>query len=60
MFKKINWPRFPRQNLRDFVNENVDDLGLDLLEKMLEYEPSHRITATQALLHPYFKDVQLP
>jgi len=38
----------------------VDDCGLDLLEKMLLYEPSARISARQALNHPWFDDVEKP
>lgn len=30
--------------------------GTDLLRKMLHYEPSQRITASDALRHPYFSD----
>ena len=31
--------------------------GLDLLNKMLTYDPSKRISAKQALNHPYFDDL---
>jgi len=31
--------------------------GLDLLSKMLQYEPSKRISAKAALSHPYFEDL---
>jgi serine/threonine protein kinase len=34
--------------------------GLDLLERMLEYDPSKRITAAEALEHPYFKEEPYP
>ncbi len=40
--------------------EKLDDLGLDLLYKMLEYDPTLRISAVAALKHPYFNDVKLP
>jgi cyclin-dependent kinase len=30
--------------------------GCDLLKRMLRYEPSHRITAAEALQHPYFAE----
>jgi serine/threonine protein kinase len=46
VFKQYKWPMMPKMNLRDFIgSELVDDLGLDLLWKMLEYDPTKRITA---------------
>lgn len=38
----------------------LDDEGLDLLSKMLVYNPRKRISADEALQHPWFHDVQLP
>jgi len=35
--------------------ESVDPLVMDLLKKMLKINPEERITADQALSHPYFK-----
>ena len=35
-----------------------DPLGLDLLNRMLKYDPNVRITAKAALRHPYFKDIR--
>jgi serine/threonine protein kinase len=35
----------------------LDEQGLDLLEKMLKCNPAERITAKDAMLHPYLKDV---
>jgi len=31
---------------------------VDLLLKMLQYDPRRRITAKEALLHPYFADLR--
>eukprot|EP00826_Nyctotherus_ovalis_P061180 TRINITY_DN8679_c0_g1_i6.p1 TRINITY_DN8679_c0_g1~~TRINITY_DN8679_c0_g1_i6.p1 ORF type:complete len:138 (+),score=19.77 TRINITY_DN8679_c0_g1_i6:693-1106(+) len=35
-------------------------LAIDLLEKMLEFNPKKRITAQHALLHPYFEGFHDP
>ncbi|KAL2208150.1 Pkinase-domain-containing protein [Sarocladium strictum] len=35
---------------------NLDDQGLDLLEMMLMFDPAGRISAKQAVNHPYFED----
>ncbi|THD26613.1 Cyclin-dependent kinase [Fasciola hepatica] len=39
------------------ISQAFDTLGLQLLQAMLVYEPSRRITARDALLHPYFADL---
>jgi len=36
------------------VVPTLEPQGIDLLERMLKYEPSQRITANDALTHPYF------
>jgi len=48
--------------LRKFLKQNakIDDLALDLLEKMLTLDPNKRITAKEALEHVYFKTQPLP
>jgi serine/threonine protein kinase len=53
---KSTFENFPRQELVDFV-PGADPLALDLIEKMLEYDPSKRISAMAALDHPYFDDL---
>jgi serine/threonine protein kinase len=35
----------------------LEPAGLDLLEKLLVYTPSDRISAKTALSHPYFDDL---
>ena len=34
----------------------MDETAVDLLTKMVHLEPSKRISAKEALLHPYFND----
>ena len=48
-----NWSSF---NLKSSMKK-IDPAGLDLLEQMLVYDPSKRISAKKALLHPYFDDL---
>lgn len=39
---------------------NLDPAGVDLLQRMLTYDPTARITAKEALAHQYFNDVRVP
>lgn len=34
----------------------LTDNGVDLLNRMLTYDPERRITAKEALMHPYFRE----
>jgi len=38
----------------------LDDAGMDLLQKLLCYDPNKRISAIDALNHEYFKDLAKP
>lgn len=38
----------------------ADSKGLDLLQNMLQFNPKKRISAIQALSHPYFDDLYAP
>lgn len=48
-----NWSTF---NLKQSMKK-LEPAGMDLLEQMLIYDPSKRISARRALLHPYFEDL---
>ena len=52
---KPTFPKWSRNPERALVN-NLDDNGLDLLDAMLVYDPAGRISAKQAMLHPYFSE----
>ena len=43
-----------------FQVQNLDEAGMDLLQKMLIYDPVRRISAKDARRHRYFRDVKLP
>jgi cyclin-dependent kinase len=38
---------------------NLDELGLDLLDGLLVYDPSGRMSAKQACGHEYFKGMHI-
>jgi|Transcript_16712 cyclin-dependent kinase len=46
----------PRGGLASLVPA-LDATGVDLLNKMLQYDPARRITAQEALEHPFFYDM---
>ncbi|CAI0628177.1 unnamed protein product [Linum tenue] len=55
----VNWHEYPQwspQSLSTAV-PTLDKDGLDLLEQMLKYDPAKRISAKNAMEHPYFDDV---
>lgn len=41
----------------DEKNNSLDDYGLDLLSKFLQYDPNNRISARHAMDHQYFRDI---
>jgi len=53
---KPTFPQWIGNNLAKQV-PGIEPLGLDLLKRMLAYEPSKRISAREALQHEYFKDL---
>jgi len=53
---KDTFPHWKPQNLAYFVGNDV--IIADLLQKMLVYEPSKRISAKKALEHPYFTSLR--
>ncbi|KDP30954.1 hypothetical protein JCGZ_11330 [Jatropha curcas] len=64
---KANFVKQPHNLLRkkfpatSFTGSPVlSDLGFDLLNKLLSYDPEKRITADAALNHPWFSEVPLP
>jgi len=57
-YYRQTFPCWSGNKLKDVPGLNaLDSNGLDLLSKMLTYEPSKRISAKAALEHPYFEDL---
>ncbi|KAJ2328726.1 Cyclin-dependent kinase 3 [Coemansia sp. RSA 2681] len=53
---KNNFPPFPPQRLEQQLPQ-MDPYAIDLLKKLLVYDPSLRWEASQCLTHPYFQDL---
>ncbi|KAL9113372.1 MAG: hypothetical protein Q9227_002413 [Pyrenula ochraceoflavens] len=51
-----NFQSFATQNLQMIVPQ-IDPLGLDLLQRMLQLRPDHRCSANEALRHPWFTEM---
>jgi serine/threonine protein kinase len=54
---KPTFPKWSPQPLSKFCPDLCPE-GLDMLAKMLIYEPGKRISASEALKHPYFDDLK--
>ena len=50
-YKKKEWKSFINETNKYLVNDEV----IDLLDKMLKFDPNERIKAKVAIKHPYFK-----
>nr|QKG02511.1 Cdc2 [Locusta migratoria] len=55
---KPTFPNWVQYNLHSHV-KNIDDDGLDLLKKLLVYSPADRLSAKQAIRHPYFDKMDM-
>jgi cyclin-dependent kinase 2 len=51
------FPKWRPKDLDAVLNNHLDPEGLDVLQRMLRYAPQDRISAAEALQHPYFADL---
>ncbi|KAJ2886868.1 negative regulator of the PHO system [Coemansia asiatica] len=56
---KNNFPPYPRQRLEQHLPQ-MDPYAIDLLKKLLVYDPNLRWEASQCLGHAYFRDLWQP
>ncbi|KAJ3395935.1 negative regulator of the PHO system, partial [Chytriomyces hyalinus] len=56
---KATFPSYPAQSLSQRL-PMMDQIALDLLNRMIQYQPQMRISAKEALQHLYFQDAQVP
>jgi serine/threonine protein kinase len=53
---------FPKQRALNLesIYPGTEQRGIDLLRRMLEFDPTKRISAEDAIKDPYFDDIRLP
>ena len=53
------FPQWPPKPLREVMphEDRLDDAGVHLVQQLLAYKPEARLTAKDALNHPYFDDI---
>mmetsp|Transcript_41934 Transcript_41934/g.164323 ORF Transcript_41934/g.164323 Transcript_41934/m.164323 type:complete len:98 (-) Transcript_41934:33-326(-) len=58
LMKHPNWHQFPSWEPKLISEEfpELDPLCADVLERMLQLDPTKRITASEALCHPFFRE----
>ena len=58
-YKTLKVPKInPKPWVNVFKNKNNDPLYIDLISKLLTYDPEARLTPYKALCHPYFDDLR--
>ena len=58
-YKNIKMEKIPKKSWNEvFKNYNNDPLYIDLVSKLLVYEPETRLEPYKALCHPYFDDLR--
>ncbi|CAK7220506.1 negative regulator of the PHO system [Sporothrix curviconia] len=53
---KATIPRYQPQDLRQILSQ-IDPVGIDLMQRLLQLRPEMRISAHDALQHPWFNDL---
>ncbi len=56
-YKEMKFPQVRGSSLPKYFKHKACPEAVDLLEKMLQYSPKDRITAAEAMCHPFFSDL---
>ena len=56
-YKEMKFPQVKGSSLPKYFKNKTTPEAIDLLEKMLQYSPKERVTAAEAMCHPFFKDL---
>ena len=48
------------RGLAERLPAGVDPLAIDLISKMLKFDPDKRISTAEAMRHPYMRDIHSP
>ncbi|XP_015119065.1 cyclin-dependent kinase 11B isoform X2 [Diachasma alloeum] len=59
MVQKMTFGQYPVNNLRQRFHMFLKDQGMELLNKLLTYDPAQRMTAEDAVKHGYFTEAPL-
>ncbi|KAF9015433.1 kinase-like domain-containing protein [Cyathus striatus] len=54
-----SFPRYPKMSLQQVIPK-ASPQAIDLLERLLKFDPAERISASDALSHPYFANLANP
>eukprot|EP00127_Corallochytrium_limacisporum_P002713 Clim_evm22s136 gene=Clim_evmTU22s136 len=55
---KCSFTNYPKRNLADIIGPKISGEAVDLMDKMLVYDPSDRLTASEAVNHRWFAEVR--
>ncbi|XP_023723749.1 cyclin-dependent kinase 11B isoform X3 [Cryptotermes secundus] len=58
--QRVTFTEYPVSQLRSRFGTMITDLGMDLMNRFLTYDPAQRVTAEDALHHDYFEEAPLP
>ena len=55
---RVRLPNIEPMNFKDKFRKNTNPDAIDLMKKVLTYNPDERITPLEALMHPYFDELR--